>query len=55
MPNQNIPNHGLGVDPSERTIDGAQNLEAEGVSADAAEEDGAAGDESEASGGINAE
>jgi hypothetical protein len=56
MPNNNIPNPDLNVDPSERTIDGSQSLDAEGISADAAEEQGGAAlDEAEASGGIVAE
>ncbi|MDT5156105.1 MAG: hypothetical protein QOC61_658 [Acidobacteriota bacterium] len=56
MPNNNIPNPDLNVDPSERTIDGGQSFEAEGISADAAEEqEGSALDKSEDSGGINAE
>ncbi|MDT7688401.1 MAG: hypothetical protein QOE46_1160 [Acidobacteriota bacterium] len=37
MPNPNTP--GTEVDPSERTIDGGQNLEAESMSADADEQD----------------
>jgi hypothetical protein len=56
MPNNNIPNPGTQVDPSERTVDGVQNLEAEGLSAEADDEqDGSMLDEEDAPGGINAE
>jgi hypothetical protein len=55
MPNNNIPDPELDVDPSEHTIKGGQSLQAESISVDSAEEQEGALDEAEASGGIIAE
>ncbi|MDT5296630.1 MAG: hypothetical protein QOJ76_3510 [Acidobacteriota bacterium] len=54
MPTNNIANPGKQVDPSERTIDGAQNLQAEELSADD-EQDGSVLDEADDSGGVGTE